>query len=75
MTINIKTAKVRDNPDLVRDMDTKAILANDHDKYNDHKQKKDLLKKLIAQGNEFESLKKFAPARKIKFPMKGLHPS
>ena len=58
MTINIKTAKVRDNPDLVRDMDTKAILANDHDKYNDHKQKKDLLKKLIAQGNEFESLKK-----------------
>ena len=58
MTINIKTAKVRDNPDLVRDMDTKAILANDHDKYNDHKQKKDLLKKLIAQGNEFDSLKK-----------------
>ena len=55
MTINIKTAKVRDNPDLVRDMDTKAILANDHDKYNDHKQKKDLLKKLV-QLKLFKSL-------------------
>lgn len=51
------TAKVKDNPGLVRDMETKAILTIDNNKYNDHRQKKDFLKKLMNQGEEFEKMK------------------
>lgn len=58
MTSKIKIAKVVDNPDLVRDMESKAILANDPNRYNEHRQKKMFLKKIMNQYDELEDLKK-----------------
>lgn len=54
----MKIARVIDHPDLVRDMESKAILASDHIKYREYKQKKDLLKSTMRYGEEIDSLKK-----------------
>lgn len=54
----MKIAKVIDHPDLIRDMESKAILASDRNKYRDYKQKKDLLKNTMRYGEEIDSLKK-----------------
>jgi len=53
-----KVSKIIDHPDLIRDMESKAVLASDLDKYQQHRQKKHFLKSLINQGEEIESLKK-----------------
>jgi hypothetical protein len=53
-----KVSKIIDHPDLIRDMESKAVLASDLDKYQQHRQKKHFLKSLINQGEEIENLKK-----------------
>ena len=55
---NVKTAKIIDHPDLIRDMESKAVLASNIDKYQEHKQKKHFLKNIMNQGQEIENLKK-----------------
>jgi protein subunit release factor A len=55
---NVKTAKIIDHPDLIRDMESKAVLASNIDKYQEHKQKKHFLKNVMNQGQEIENLKK-----------------
>lgn len=55
---NVKTAKIIDHPDLIRDMDSKAVLASNLDKYQEHRQKKHFLKNVMNQGEEIENLKK-----------------
>jgi hypothetical protein len=52
-----KVSKIIDHPDLIRDMESKAVLASDLDKYQQHRQKKHFLKSLINQGEEIENLK------------------
>ena len=54
----VKIAKIIDHPDLVRDMDSKAVLANNLDRYQEHRQKKHFLKNVMNQGQEIENLKK-----------------
>lgn len=54
----VKTAKIIDHPDLIRDMDSKAVLASNLDKYQEHRQKKHFLKNVMNQGEEIENLKK-----------------
>lgn len=54
----MKVAKVIDRPDLIRDMESKAILASDTAKYREYKQKKDLLKSTMRYGEEIDNLKK-----------------
>lgn len=58
MTFNNKIAKVADNPDLVRDLTTKAILQTNTEKLNEHRQKKAMLKGVMNHGQEIENLKK-----------------
>ena len=53
----IKVAKIIDRPDLIRDMDSKAVLATDLDRYQQHKQRKHFLKNVMNQREEIESLK------------------
>jgi hypothetical protein len=53
----IKVAKIIDRPDLIRDMDSKAVLASDLDRYQQHKQRKHFLKNVMNQSEEIESLK------------------
>ena len=53
-----KVSKIIDHPDLIRDMDSKAVLASDLDKYQQHRQRKHFLKNLMNQGQEIETLKK-----------------
>jgi len=53
----IKVAKIIDRPDLIRDMDSKAVLATDLDRYQQHKQRKHFLKNVMNQSEEIESLK------------------
>lgn len=55
---NVKIAKIIDHPDLIRDMDSKAVLASNIDKYQEHRQKKHFLKNVMNQGEEIENLKK-----------------
>jgi protein subunit release factor A len=55
---NVKVSKIIDHPDLVRDMNSKAVLASDLQKYQEHKQKKHYLKNILNQGEEIENLKK-----------------
>ena len=52
-----KIAKIIDHPDLVRDLNSKAVLANNYDKYQEHKQKKHFLKNVMNQNEEIENLK------------------
>lgn len=52
-----KFYKVIDRPDLVRDMESKAVLASDLDKYQEHRQKKHFLKNLMDQSKEIDVLK------------------
>lgn len=54
----MKLALVKDHPDLVRDMESKAILASDQLKYKEYKQKKEMLKSTMKYGEEIENLKK-----------------
>lgn len=56
--MNTKIARVTDHPDLVRDLESKAILAVDQSKYKEYKQKKDLLKNTMRYGEEIENLKR-----------------
>lgn len=58
MTFKNKIARVEDNPDLVRDLSTKAILQTNTDKLNEHRQKKAMLKGVMSHGQEIENLKK-----------------
>jgi hypothetical protein len=53
-----KISKIIDHPDLIRDMESKAVLASDLDKYQQHKQRKHFLKNVMNQGEEIENLKK-----------------
>jgi len=53
-----KITKIIDHPDLIRDMNTKAVLANNIVKYQEHRQKKHFLKNVMNQGEEIENLKK-----------------
>lgn len=53
-----KIAKIIDHPDLIRDMDSKAVLANNLDKYQEHRQKKHFLKNVLNQSQEIDNLKK-----------------
>lgn len=55
--MNEKFSKVIDHPDLVRDMNSKAVLASDLEKYQEHRQKKHFLKGLMDQGKEIDNLK------------------
>lgn len=55
--MNEKFSKVIDHPDLVRDMNSKAVLASDLEKYQEHRQKKHFLKSLMDQGKEIDNLK------------------
>lgn len=54
----MKVALVKDHPDLIRDMESKAILASDQLKYKEYKQKKEMLKSTMKYGEEIENLKK-----------------
>lgn len=54
----MKVALVKDHPDLVRDLESKAILASDQLKYKEYKQKKEMLKSTMKYGEEIENLKK-----------------
>lgn len=53
----MRSAKVQDNPDLIRDLETKAILATNKDKFNEHREKREFFKKLMSQGEELNELK------------------
>jgi len=52
-----KISKIIDNPDLIRDMHSKAVLNTNLDKYNEYKNKKQFFKDLMNQGKEIEDLK------------------
>lgn len=54
----MKVALVKDRPDLIRDMESKAILASDQLKYKEYKQKKEMLKSTMKYGEEIENLKR-----------------
>lgn len=56
--MNTKIAKIIDHPDLIRDLESKAVLATDIKKYSEHRQKKNLLKDMMQQNEEIKSLKK-----------------
>lgn len=56
--MNTKIAKIIDHPDLIRDLESKAVLATDIKKYSEHVQKKNLLKDMMKQNEEIKSLKK-----------------
>lgn len=53
----MKIARVKDYPDLIRDLDSKAILASDVSKYREHRQKKELLRNSMKYGEEIDNLK------------------
>ena len=54
----VKIAKIIDHPDLIRDMESKAVLANNLEKYQEHRQKKHFLKNVLNQSQEIDNLKK-----------------
>ncbi len=56
--MTIKTTKIIDHPDLIRDMTSKAVLNTNLEKYNDYKKRKNFLKDLMNQGTEIETIKK-----------------
>jgi len=49
--------KVKDNPDLVRDAESKAILACDSVKLQEHRARKNFMTDLMKQGEEVRELK------------------
>lgn len=49
--------KIIDRQDLVRDTRTKAVLASDKSKLDEHRQKLHLMRKLLNQGEELDRLK------------------
>ena len=53
-----KTTKIIDHPDLIRDMNSKAVLNTNLEKYEEYKKRKNFLKDLMNQGEEINNLKK-----------------
>lgn len=56
--MNTKTTKIIDHPDLIRDMNSKAVLNTNLEKYEEYKKRKNFLKDLMNQGDEIQNLKK-----------------
>jgi K+/H+ antiporter YhaU regulatory subunit KhtT len=54
---NSKFLPVIDNKDLVRDTRSKALLATNKAKLEEHRQKKQLLSKMVNQTQEIENMK------------------
>ncbi len=52
-----KRMKIIDRQDLVRDTRTKAVLATDRSKLEEHRQKLTLMRRLLNQGEEMDKLK------------------
>lgn len=52
-----KYLKVKDRPDLVRDVESKAILSTDLRALQEHREKKRLFKQLLEKTNEVDQLK------------------
>ena len=52
-----KYLKVEGREDLVRDTESKAILSTDLKKLQEHREKKDFFKSLIAQKDDINTLK------------------
>lgn len=53
-----KILPVIDNKDLVRDTQSKALLANNKKLLEEHRQKKQFLAKMLGQSEEIENMKK-----------------
>lgn len=53
-----KILPVIDNKDLVRDTQSKALLATNRTLLEEHRQKKQFLQKLLRQSEEIEGMKK-----------------
>lgn len=56
--IKPKLLPVIDNKDLVRDTQSKALLATNRAMLEEHRQKKQFLTKLLNQSEELETMKK-----------------
>jgi hypothetical protein len=52
-----KYLKVEGREDLVRDVDSKAILSTDLRKLQEHREKKEFFKSLLAQKDDINTLK------------------
>jgi len=52
-----KYLKVEGREDLVRDIDSKAILSTDLRKLQEHREKKEFFKSLLAQKDDINTLK------------------
>ena len=52
-----KYLKVEGREDLVRDVDSKAILSTDSKKLQEHREKKEFFKSLLAQKDDINTLK------------------
>lgn len=55
---NKKILPVIDNKDLVRDTQSKALLATNKKLLEEHRQKKQFLSKMLSQAEEVENIKK-----------------